>query len=91
MIDYSHNKKYSPNGVTTPTVSRCVCGHVLEWHFKVIKSENAYVMSPAYRHPNADTCPSNTCDCTQPAWDGNPPAKLPDILATPRSQSVPAA
>lgn len=86
MIDYSHNPKYYADGKHTPVVSRCVCGHVLEWHYLVLPNS-----SPAYRHHNANRCPSGSCDCTTPLWDGEPPAKLPNIAATRSDAAVPAA
>lgn len=91
-VDYSHNPGYqkSANGLQTPTVSRCTCGHVLEWHYRIINSGNL-VASPAFRHQDADTCPATPfgCPCTVPEWDGQPPAKLP-ALPTPWSDEYPA-
>lgn len=88
FVDYSHNPGYakSANGKETPIVSRCVCGHILEWHFRLVLSTQWGGMSPAFRHENADTCPAtaNGCPCTVPEWDGQEPAKLP-ALPTPWS------
>lgn len=91
MIDYSHNPSYAPNGVTTPTVSRCTCGHVLEFHYKLLMSQQRGSMVPAFRHASADRCPSSACDCTTPQWDGEKPAKLPNLVATRSDQAAPAA
>lgn len=86
MIEYAPG--YHADGKHTPAVTRCVCGHVMEWHYKLLKSQDGY-MSPGFRHQQADTCPSNTCDCSKPEWDGKPAEKLPDV--TPRSRKASAA
>ena len=89
-VDYSHNTKYAQNGLTNPIVSRCVCGHVLEWHYALGRSEKDGSTGFLFRSPHANRCPSNTCECSQPQWDGKEPAKLPNLLVQ-RDAASPAA
>ena len=90
-VDYSHNHLYRQTGTTNPVVSRCVCGHVLEWHYRLRLNDKGTDMGFAFRALDANRCPSNTCDCSTPKWDGQEPAKLPNLLATERDAETPAA
>jgi len=91
MSDFSHNALYTPHGTAIPVVSRCVCGHVLEWHYRLILSRAHGGLVPAYRHAQSDRCPSHTCDCPRPQWDGQEPAKLANVLAAQGTPAEPAA
>ena len=57
-----------------PTVSRCVCGHVYEWHYAV-HPEGGFLLD----HRDSNRCADWTCECKRREHDGNDPQQLPAV------------
>lgn len=67
MIVYPENPAYKQFGTELQTVTRCVCGHVMEWHYCV--GEHGGML---FKH-------DPDCECSTAEWDGEEPAQLPSV------------
>lgn len=61
-----------------PIVRRCVCGHVLDWHWRVGQT-GGVVLDPV----NGPRCADWTCECKKPEHDGNEPEQLRSVHTWP--------
>ena len=66
------DKTYKPYGTSLQWVTKCVCGHAMEYHFHIPPDG-----IPRYNNPEFnDRCPHGRCECTQPVHDGGEPRQL---------------